>query len=1005
MAYKILLVFALFAIFGKCYIGDAINDRSEPIEYQSNYECGDSWLFHYYLFECDTDNDKCTLERCINYNCESMNEYKKYDSECNDDLDFDDPFNNQIKYQPSPSEFEALQDLYTNTGGDNWISSSKNLDIRVNVEWFMDVPECCSETHCNGPYYRYLTGGNQKIYMAYGDFCYSYLYQTEFRGPCGTQTVSQNFEHSSRVYDVSNDGWFGIICGEETSENNSPRHIETLLISYNGLDGTFPDSMGNLNHLVHLFAHGNSISGSLPSSLGTISTLTHLYIFDNEITSLGTGITSMTNLEKLYFEDNQIDDGVDWIKNLKKLQIINGENNQLQGQIPEIPSDHNLQHLNLNNNGLTGTLPSSLLNHPGIRTIQLADNELSGAIPNIETISQDLTQLDLSGNNFACRLPPFIEEESTIEIDLTGSTFFCPIIAGSNVVVDSCSDILMTGIDFEQYQKDGGSAPNDITLSGTGMLTDSCEFQCYFKNIYTGEEVIEEQTGFSASSITCDFPADDLEGGVWKVCLGQNDRSVVPACSFLKVFYDCGGECELEDGVCNEDDGICICPTNKSGTRCEFFNCHGCNEANGGGYCDESLEQCVCEDNYAGPHCDVSNICDPECVFGTCNYLVGVCECDNFRVYGESCNQTLCPTCHPVGSSGCNPNGTCICNEYWDGELCNNPTRPCPGDCNIASGGGSRCDHETGECVCNFGYTGPNCEGLSCPLDCSGNGNCSTTNGTCTCEDGYSGAACNVISIECDPPCCSSGSCNKNTGKCTCGGRSFGSSCCLIGCTDNCNENGVCDTSTGICTCDENWIGADCSVGSFDCPDCGEHGICNRENGKCSCESKYFGDQCEFKECTNNCTGRGICNYTSGICICESDYDGDSCGKVVCHEDCNNGTCDFRYGECNCLGTWRDSPEGDKCKLPVCPGNCSGSGECLDDGTCACSGRWSGEACNIQTEDPVTLAFVIIICILVTLAVIIGIFMLWRNWKIGQLKQMMDGEGEAMDDQGFSDSS
>lgn len=70
------------------------------------------------------------------------------------------------------------------------------------------------------------------------------------------------------------------------------------------------------------------------------------------------------------------------------------------------------------------------------------------------------------------------------------------------------------------------------------------------------------------------------------------------------------------------------------------------------------------------------------------------------------------------------------------GEQCANP-------CNCDPVKSSECNHITG-CVCNVGYTGPNCTDVDeCAADpnlCQANAYCTNTEGghTCTCNTGYS---------------------------------------------------------------------------------------------------------------------------------------------------------------------------------------------------------------------------------------------------------------------------
>eukprot|EP00961_Rhodomonas_salina_P275798 3725944-Rhodomonas_salina.1 len=49
-----------------------------------------------------------------------------------------------------------------------------------------------------------------------------------------------------------------------------------------------------------------------------------------------------------------------------------------------------------------------------------------------------------------------------------------------------------------------------------------------------------------------------------------------------------------------------------------------------------------------------------------------------------------------------------------------------------------------GECVCNEGYTGPDCADFSCKNACSGHGSCNEALKRCECAPWYTGDDCSV---------------------------------------------------------------------------------------------------------------------------------------------------------------------------------------------------------------------------------------------------------------------
>lgn len=81
----------------------------------------------------------------------------------------------------------------------------------------------------------------------------------------------------------------------------------------------------------------------------------------------------------------------------------------------------------------------------------------------------------------------------------------------------------------------------------------------------------------------------------------------------------------------------------------------------------------------------------------------------------------------------------------------------CPDDCN------NQGICKDGNCVCNTGYSGNNCQippSTDCAGGCSTQGSCNTTTGKCNCINGYSGSNCQIPPLTCSKNGC------KNNGKC-----------------------------------------------------------------------------------------------------------------------------------------------------------------------------------------------------------------------------------------------
>ncbi|CAH2315882.1 tenascin isoform X4 [Pelobates cultripes] len=292
----------------------------------------------------------------------------------------------------------------------------------------------------------------------------------------------------------------------------------------------------------------------------------------------------------------------------------------------------------------------------------------------------------------------------------------------------------------------------------------------------------------------------------------------------------------------------------------------------------------------------------------------------------------------------------CICEPGWTGPNCTDAE--CPGNCN------NRGLCIDGKCVCEKGFTGEDCSELSCLDDCNDQGKC--VNGVCICFDGYSGEDCSEE--VCPVPCSEHGKCVN--GRCVCEENFVGEDCSEPLCPNNCNNRGrcvdnecICDESytgddcselicpndcydrgrcvNGVCYCEEGFTGEDC--GEFACPNnCNNHGRC--ENGLCICDDGFTGDDCSELSCPNNCNNQGQC--VNGQCICKEGYTGEFCGKLRCQKDCNNrGTC--VNGKCICDQKFI----GPDCGVLRCLNDCSNKGRCVN-GQCVCDDGFIGQDCS-----------------------------------------------------------
>ncbi|XP_059175632.1 neurogenic locus notch homolog protein 1-like [Physella acuta] len=451
-----------------------------------------------------------------------------------------------------------------------------------------------------------------------------------------------------------------------------------------------------------------------------------------------------------------------------------------------------------------------------------------------------------------------------------------------------------------------------------------------------------------------------------------------------------------------------FCYGNYYGEKCQTY-CKPADDCTGHYTCDPATGGRVCLPGWTqGSGCTVRDRVDPTCGCdngGQC--FLGKCCCSgNFT--GDRCRTPtrFCPD-NPCQNGGtCQEDATgafCICPEIFSGEFCEvmvAPNRNCPVNyygpkCEVFCRQQYECGEETGQFYCNeltgqkvcmFGWSGPDCStrdqtvrlDVPCPRSvCRNGGAC--LNATCCCQPGYTGSLCHVEILECDSnPCLNDGVCTDliNQYTCTCKPGFSGINCeqdmrttvdptgqmtttpllpidpCDI---VSCLNQGICipnGTSDAICLCSGNFIGKFCETPVSS----------NPTNPNCTIN--FYGLNCsEFCVEENSNKGHYFCNPDSGKKVCMSGWGGADCDQrlvpadvdpecpvlgVVCKHNgaCFNGTCVCRgpYGGRFCQD-----------EVLACAGApCGEFGACWDQPTgyvCQCVAGYTGKRCETRYGD------------------------------------------------------
>ena len=220
--------------------------------------------------------------------------------------------------------------------------------------------------------------------------------------------------------------WHGV-------DTDAGGRVVTLTLSTNGLKGRVPAVIGELSELRHLAIAGNQLTGPVPPELGSATKLDTLFLNNNQLTGLIPGSFLQLELSALVFGGN---DGLcvpvnpafsGWAAGIPRLngpdcaeedtrilrllyESTNGGgwtnsvgwlSEELLGDWFGVETDSigRVTALNLAENGLSGELPDSLGGLSSLRHLDISGNELEGRLPrsllevNLENLVYSGTQL------------------------------------------------------------------------------------------------------------------------------------------------------------------------------------------------------------------------------------------------------------------------------------------------------------------------------------------------------------------------------------------------------------------------------------------------------------------------------------------------------------------------------------------------------------------------------------------------------------------------------------
>ncbi len=200
-------------------------------------------------------------------------------------------------------------------------------------------------------------------------------------------------------------GWVGIECKND--------HISRIDLHNNQLNGTIPNTIGQLSNIEYLDLSQNQLTGAIPDTVGNLTNLTTLSLYINQLSG-------------------KIPESIGKLNNLNILGLFS---NQLSGDLPaSLGNLSNLSWLYISYNQLTGIVPSELLNLKKLNAVLLRNNCLTSdnsKIVELLNIDEQWQTTQGQGNNCSA---VYDEKNQTLAIQdvAVGNQHYQVILKSSN---------------------------------------------------------------------------------------------------------------------------------------------------------------------------------------------------------------------------------------------------------------------------------------------------------------------------------------------------------------------------------------------------------------------------------------------------------------------------------------------------------------------------------------------------------------------------------------------
>uniref|UniRef100_A0A0E0PQ48 non-specific serine/threonine protein kinase n=1 Tax=Oryza rufipogon TaxID=4529 RepID=A0A0E0PQ48_ORYRU len=266
--------------------------------------------------------------------------------------------------------------------------------------------------------------------------------------------------------------WVYVSC-----DGGGTGRVTSLSLPNVAVAGAVPDAIGGLTALTVLNLQNTSVGGVFPAFLYNLTAITSIDLSMNSIGGeLPADIDRLgKNLTYLALNNNNFTGVIPAaVSKLKNLKVFTLNCNQLTGTIPAALGElTSLETLKLEVNQFTpGELPGSFKNLTSLKTVWLAQCNLTGDFPSYVTEMMEMEYLDLSQNSFTGSIPPGIWNLPKLQYlflytnQLTGDVVVNGKIGAASLIYLDISENQLTGTIPESF----GSLMN---LTNLALMTNN----------------------------------------------------------------------------------------------------------------------------------------------------------------------------------------------------------------------------------------------------------------------------------------------------------------------------------------------------------------------------------------------------------------------------------------------------------------------------------------------------------------------------------------------------